>query len=105
MTRFWRRAILALGLVLTSTSAFATSQGYKLRVDGLACPFCAYGIEKKLSAIKGVQRVEVDIATGIVTVTMAEGTTLDETAAKKAVKDAGFSLRGFERAQVGAPTK
>ncbi|MGQ0752119.1 MAG: heavy-metal-associated domain-containing protein [Betaproteobacteria bacterium] len=81
------------------------SQGYKLRVDGLACSFCAYGVEKKLNAIKGVQRVEVDIATGTVTVTRAEGVSLDETAAKKAVKDAGFTLRGFEPAPSSAPTK
>ena len=105
MKSFWQRTVLILGLVLMSVSAFAAQQAYKLRVDGLACPFCAYGIEKKLNAIKGVQGVEVDIATGIVSVTMAEGTTLDEAVAKKAVKDAGFSLRGFERAQASTPTK
>jgi len=96
MKNFWQRTVLVLSLVLMSVSAFAAQQAYKLRVDGLACPFCAYGVEKKLNAIKGVQRIEVDIATGIVAVTMAEGATLDEATAKQAVKDAGFTLRGFE---------
>lgn len=96
MKIFWQRTALVLGLVLMSASALAAQQAYKLRVDGLACPFCAYGIEKKLNAIKGVQQIEVDIATGIVTVTMAEGATLDEATAKQTVKDAGFTLRGFE---------
>ena len=105
MKSFWQRTVLVLGLVLMSVSAFAAQQAYKLRVDGLACPFCAYGIEKKLNAIKGVQRVEVDIATGSVTVTVVEGTTLDEAAAKKAVKDAGFTLRGFEPIQPATQTK
>ncbi len=96
MKNFWQRTVLVLSLVLMSVSALAAQQAYKLRVDGLSCPFCAYGIEKKLNAIKGVQQIEVDIATGIVAVTMAEGTTLDEATAKQAVKDAGFTLRGFE---------
>lgn len=55
-----------------SASAFAAQQVYKLHVDGLACPFCAYGVEKKLNTIKGVQGIGVEIASGTVTVTMAE---------------------------------
>ena len=105
MKSFWRRTILVLGLVLMSVSAFAAQPAYKLRVDGLACPFCAYGIEKKLNAIKGVQGVGVDIASGSVTVTMAVGASLDEATAKQAVKDAGFTLRKFEPAQPATQTK
>ncbi|MBI2311453.1 MAG: heavy-metal-associated domain-containing protein [Betaproteobacteria bacterium] len=94
---------LILSLIMT-TAALAAQQAYKLRVDGLACPFCAYGIEKKLGAVKGVERIEVDIGAGTVTVTMAEGATLDEAAAGKAVKEAGFSLRSFERVQAAPPS-
>ena len=90
-----RRLALALGLVLAA-SVVQAQNTYRIRVDGLACPFCAYGIEKKLAAIDGVARVETDIAAGIVAVTMAEGATLDEAAARRAVNEAGFSLRGFE---------
>jgi len=86
-----------LGLIVM-TAALAAQSAYTLRVDGLACPFCAYGLEKKLSAIQGVQRTTVDIASGTVSVMMVEGATLDEALAKKAVKDAGFTLRGFEQA-------
>ncbi|MDP3844563.1 MAG: heavy-metal-associated domain-containing protein [Oxalobacteraceae bacterium] len=96
---FTQRMAAALSLVLFATTVFAAPTAYQLRVDGLACPFCAYGIEKKLNAIEGVQRIDVDIASGAVAVTMAEGATLDEAAAKKAVKEAGFSLRKFEQVQ------
>lgn len=99
MKSFGQRTVLILGLVLMSVSAFAAQQAYKLHVDGLACPFCAYGIEKKLNAIKGIQKIEVDIATGTVGVTMTEGASLDEATAQRAVKDAGFTLRKFEPAQ------
>jgi mercuric ion binding protein len=105
MKRFWQRTVLVLGLVLMSASAFAAQQAYKLHVDGLACPFCAYGIEKKLNAIKGVQGVGVNIVSGTVNVTMAEGASLDEATAKQAVKDAGFTLRKFEPAQPATQTK
>ena len=59
-------------------------------------------LKKKLNAIKGVQHTEVEIASGSVTVTMAEGVNLDEAAARKTVMDAGFSLRGFEPSQTSA---
>lgn len=96
MTGNWKKTVLALVLALASASAFA-AQAYKLGVDGLACPFCAYGVEKQLKAVKGVEKVDVDIKTGNVIVTVAEGTAFDEATAKKAVTDAGFTLRGFEK--------
>lgn len=96
MKRILMATVLLLSSIVTMTGALA-AQSYQLGVDGLACPFCAFGVEKKLGAIKGVQQVAVDIAANSVTVTMAEGATLDEATARKAVKDAGFSLRSFEK--------
>lgn len=69
MTTFWRGIVVVLALTLMSAGVLATQQTYKLRVDGLACPFCAYGVEKQLNTIKGVQRIDVDIASGAVSVT------------------------------------
>jgi mercuric ion binding protein len=88
---------LTLSLIMAATVAFAGQQAYKLRVDGLSCPFCAYGIEKKLKAVKGVEKVDVDLKTGNVIATVVEGAVFDEATAKKAVTDAGFTLRGFEK--------
>ncbi|MDP2681470.1 MAG: heavy-metal-associated domain-containing protein [Deltaproteobacteria bacterium] len=90
---------IALSLILVATSVLAAPASYRLRVDGLACPFCAYGIEKKLGALEGVQSVETHIKDGVVIVTMKGGVTLDEATAKKAVKEAGFNLRSFEQTQ------
>lgn len=93
---FPRRMSLALSMLLMATSALAAPVSYRLHVDGLACPFCAYGIEKKLSAVRGVNRVETDIKAGVVVVTMQEAAALDEADAKRAVQKAGFTLKGFE---------
>jgi mercuric ion binding protein len=89
-------AVLAAALLATPGQAQETKPAYTVEVDGLACPFCAYGIEKQLSAIEGVESVETDIKSGAVIVTMAPGSTLDEDAARKAVEAAGFTLRGFQ---------
>ncbi len=89
-------AVLAAALLATPSQAQETKPDYTVEVDGLACPFCAYGIEKRLLAIEGVQTVETDIKSGAVIVTMQPGSTLDEDAARKAVEAAGFTLRGFQ---------
>jgi mercuric ion binding protein len=94
---FTQRTAIALGFVLIGASALAAPLTYQLRVDGLSCPFCAYGLEKKLSAVPGVQRLETRIKDGTVIVTMKDGVTLDEASAKQAVKEAGFSLRKLEQ--------
>jgi copper chaperone CopZ len=90
----WRAAV-ALGLMLVAATAGAAQ--YRLQVDGLACPFCAYGVEKKLAAVKGVEKVDVDIKSGTVLVTVADSAAFGEATARAAVKDAGFTLRGFEK--------
>lgn len=72
-------------------------QVYVIEADGLACPFCAYGIEKQLSAIEGVKSVETDIRSGTVIVTMQDTATLSEQSARRAVEAAGFTMRDFSR--------
>ncbi len=37
---------------------------FKVQVDGLGCPFCAYGLEKKFKEFKGIKDVKIDIETG-----------------------------------------
>ena len=94
--KFLRVSVLTLALTAVAAMAQAGSTVYALPADGLACPFCAYGIEKQLSAIEGVASVETDIESGTVTVTMRGGATLEENAARDAVEAAGFTLQGFE---------
>jgi mercuric ion binding protein len=93
---------MSVSLLMATVAALAAGPSYRLAVDGLACPFCAYGIEKKLSALAGVERLETDIEDGSVIVTMQDDAILDEAAAQQAVKAAGFSLRTFEQVAPGA---
>jgi len=85
-----------LGLLHMPT-AFAAGTHYEMRVDGLACPFCAYGIEKKLKAIDGTSKINVDLDKGLVSVDTAEGKELSEENMKKLFHDSGFTYRGMQK--------
>lgn len=95
------RALLAAIAVILATTGYVSADAdqavYVLEADGLACPFCAYGIEKQLGRIEGVATVATDIASGTVTVKMHPGVSLAEDQAKEAVDRAGFTMRGFKR--------
>ena len=102
MTAFLKRTGLVLAMMLFAAPAvLADTHVYELYVDGLACPFCAYGVEKKIGGLDGVEKIDIDIDGGIVSVTLADGATLDEATAKQAVDEAGFTLRKFEAPDKG----
>lgn len=87
-------ATVVLGLLM-SMPLWASCTHYEMRVDGLACPYCAYGIEKKLTAIDGVQGFDVDLDAGIVRVDVIGGVELKEAAMKQLFNDAGFTYRSM----------
>lgn len=89
-----RLAVIALVLA-GGLEAWAAGAAHSFQVDGLACPFCSYGVEKQLRAIPGVSGIKISIKTGTVTVTMKDGAKLTRAQADRAVKDAGFTMRNF----------
>ncbi len=84
----------ALLLALGTTGTVGASE-FTLRVDGLACPFCAYGVEKKLLQVPGVAAIDILINEGKVILKLREGADLDVAALDTAVEKAGFTLRGL----------
>lgn len=60
-------------------------------VEGLGCPFCAYGLEKKFKKVKGIKDIEIDIEEGLFsfTVPVATNMTLEEIDSR--VVDAGYT--------------
>ena len=87
--------VLMAGLLALPLLAQAGGVRYVMRVDGLACPYCAYGVEKKLKAIEGVERVDVDLDKGLVVVDAREGVVLTEEAMRRLMRDAGFTFRSM----------
>lgn len=82
--------------VLSPLVAQAQVKQVSLRVDGLACPFCAYGLEKKLAKLQGYQvdTYTVKINEGVVSFDWQSDKPLDLEAIETAVDKAGFTLRG-----------
>ena len=83
-------------LVLSPLVAQAQVKQVSLRVDGLACPFCAYGLEKKVAKLEGytANTYTVKINEGVVSFDWRRDKPLDLKAVETAVDKAGFTLRG-----------
>jgi copper chaperone len=59
-------------------------------VTGMTCGHCANSVTEEIGRIAGVGAVDVELASGRVTVT--SDTPLDETAVRAAVDEAGYTL-------------
>jgi len=95
---------MAFGLLLLAAEAFAAHPAYRLQVEGMVCKLCAASLQARLKEeIRGVERVDVDLAAGTVIVTTAEGASIDAETAKRTVHGAGFKLLGFETVPAGRP--
>ncbi len=72
----------------------------EVTILGMACPFCAYGVEQKLKKLDGVVDLEVVLETGIATLALEEHADVSNELLQKTVKDAGFEVakivRNFE---------
>jgi copper chaperone CopZ len=109
MTRALALSLLALPLSVTPMFAqevdskpaaeadAAAAADIVLRVDGLACPFCAYGLERKLKSLDATDRVEVKLNEGEVFLFLKADQTVDDETLTKAVEDAGFVVRSIRR--------
>ena len=93
----WILLLMGLLIVAIGVPVFSqdSSTQISIRVDGLSCPFCAYGLEKKLKRLDGTEKVRIDIDRGVAEITVAEGKTIEESLLRQAVLDAGFTPKGI----------
>ncbi len=61
-----------------------------VRVSGMACPFCAYGIEKHLKALPGVKSARVNLGEGTAVLVLEPGRRVSDEEIRRAVQKAGF---------------
>lgn len=64
---------------------------YEMKVDGLGCPFCAYGLEKKFKEFKSLKDLKLDMETGVFTFTYPSDEPLTIDQVEKQVDVAGYS--------------
>lgn len=95
---------VALPLVLFSQSKGEPwAEKVTARVDGLACPFCAYGVEKKLERLEGVDSLDIRINHGLVILYSKEMGRIDEKMVNQKIKEGGFTPREIERESIRTP--
>jgi copper chaperone CopZ len=64
-------------------------------VTGMTCGHCVSAVTEELSALPGVQAVEIDLVTGgASTVNVTSETPLSEAQVREAVAEAGYTLAG-----------
>ncbi|ULE31543.1 heavy-metal-associated domain-containing protein [Mycobacterium sp. IDR2000157661] len=59
-------------------------------VTGMTCGHCETSVREEIGEIAGVTSVEVDVASGVVTI--GSDTPVERAAIKSAVEDAGYRL-------------
>ena len=60
-------------------------------VTGMTCGHCVSSVTEEISQLPGVQSVDVDLASGAVTV--ASDSPLDDAAVRAAVEEAGYAVQ------------
>ena len=57
------------------------------RVPGMTCGHCVSAVEGEVGAVDGVERVDADLETKVVTV---RGAAIDDAAVRSAIAEAGY---------------
>ena len=100
--RTTRATTLLAFFTLTGLVLAQPETTFLLEVKGLTCPFCTYGLEKKLKKVKGVEWVSLDLEKDLATVTARPGVLVKEADLRKAVRKAGFQLASLKKVPSGA---
>jgi len=87
-----RIVLVLIGVFWLSVAAWPADQEVvDVSLTGLACPFCAFSVEKSISKLPGVDSVTVDLAATQVRVVMKAEHTADLKQINKAIVNAGFT--------------
>jgi copper chaperone CopZ len=78
-------------LLLSSLAAHAEYQQVDLTVFGMDCAPCAHAIHVSMKGIQGVNTVDVDLNTGLVTIKLAPGNSAALQQFNQAVEKNGFT--------------
>lgn len=81
--------LLALAI---NTSAFANFINAKVKVTGITCSMCSNSVNKALSSLTFVDKIEVDLEKAIFTISFKPNQTVNIDEIKNKIEGAGFSV-------------
>ena len=85
---------LVIGLFLIPLKGQAQLLEVKQTVFGMDCAPCAYGLEKRINQIDGVQSASVSLNNGLLTASLEKDNKLTLQRIRKAVEESGFKAEG-----------
>ena len=95
---------IAVALVAGLATATASAQEpapearqIQVTILGMSCPFCAYGVQQKLSRVEGVTDLKVELSTGLATLTLEEDADIPNDLLLETVDEAGFEVAKIVR--------
>ena len=95
------RTSLVVLFVLTAGGVRAEpAREVVIKVDGMFCPFCTFGIEKRLKMLPETASVRTDLAAGVAIVTLKPEAEFTEENFADAIKRAGFTHSGITLREV-----
>lgn len=93
--------LVSLIMLAPTAAAKAEIRSTTVAVDGMSCPFCAFGVEKRLRKVDGVGRVLVSTREGAATLIAGKGKSIDVGQVPDAVRKAGFTPGAIRISVVG----
>jgi len=106
MTQIFSKKILGFSILLIcfmfSTTLKAQTKTdqervyIKIEIKGMACPYCAYGMEKELKKVAGVDKVEIELKKGLAYISTPINQKPTKEALEKIIIDAGFTIGEIE---------
>lgn len=94
MRKLWVAVLLPLIFATTGIAiGKEASQDVEIKVQGLACPFCAYGVEKRLKKLEAVESVDISLRTGDVRVKLKSEKNVTEEELRQAIQKGGFTAK------------
>jgi copper chaperone CopZ len=92
-----KRIQACVTLMMLAVTATSTAGTIEMTVNGLVCAFCAQGIEKKLKKFAATAEVVVNLEHRLVAVSLKDGQDIPDADLRKALTDAGYTVKSIER--------
>jgi copper chaperone CopZ len=92
-----KRIQACVTLMMLAVTATSTAGTIEMTVNGLVCAFCAQGIEKKLKKFAATVEVVVNLEHRLVAVSLKDGQDIPDADLRKALTDAGYTVKSIER--------
>jgi copper chaperone CopZ len=95
--KFGLPGLLLVGaLMFALRAALAGPLEVKQTVYGMDCAPCAYGVQKSLEKLPGVESAKVSLNTGVVDIRLKPGNDVTLEKIQEVIKAAGFEPKGGE---------